>query len=505
MSENLKNLIDGVEEDVKTRSELEYTVESLTEEIKKLNIKIEEQEKLLQQREGGAGDDLDIPEDIKILKEMIQTQREELIEKDHEIELLKDKNESSGNVEGNLEQLKTELHETKNSLAKLTEEIEMYKTNDENAREMITRLSEENEMYKANEENSIKLLEELAEKEEKYKNRSKVLAAKLEELNDSETNIRSSIFAEFEAEKEQLTVNNIKYVEKINELETQLQKMSDSSSDESSSIQSEKEELERKNKEYQEKINDLESKLQKFSESADNGQEIVDAEKEFLKEKNLEYQEKIKDLESCIQEVSQQSIDVVEVEKDILTEQTEKYKTRIKELQKQVQKLSKASMGETSHLEEENEKLAALNIDYVKKISELEVQLQESTPLPVEEVTEEFIPEETPEEVIHEQIEPPAPPQDALSDDLFYESSSTTDELSYEAEETSKGFADSKRKCPKCGNQRKALIHEELDKNNIIMSYPRMYGKKYRCGECRSEWRVDMDGASIVLKDLSKQ
>jgi len=504
MSENLKNLIDGVEEDVKTRSELEYTVESLTEEIKKLNFKIEEQEKLLQQRESGAGDNLDVPEDIKILKEMIQTQREELTEKDNEIELLKDKNESSGSVEGNLEQLESELRETKSSLAKLTEEIEMYKTNDENAREMITRLSEENEMYKANEENSIQLLEELAEKKEKYKNKSKELEAKLENFNDSNVNMRSNLFTEFEAEKEQLTVNNIKYVEKINELEAQLQKISESTDNENSSIQSEKEELERRNKEYLEKIKDLEAKLQKLSESAANGKEVVDAEKEFLKEKNLEYEEKIKNLENQIQELSQQSIDVFEVEKDILTEQTEKYKTKIKELQKQVQKLSKTSKGETSHLEAENEKLAALNIEYIKKISELEAQLQESTPLPVVEVTEELIPEKPTEEVFHEGIEPPTPPQDALSNDLFYETSSTTDELSPDGLETPIGFADSKRKCPKCGNQRKALIHEELDKNNIIMSYPRMYGKKYRCGECGSEWRVDMDGTSIVLKESSK-
>jgi len=505
MSENLKNLIDGVEEDVKTRSELEYSVETLTEEIKKLNIKIEEQEKLLQQREGGAGDDLDIPEDIKILKEMIQTQREELTKKDQEIDLLKDKNESSGRVEGNLEQLQNELLETKNSLAKITEEIEMYRVNDENAREMIIKLSEENEMYKANEENSIRLLEELAEKEEKYKNRSKELAANLEELLDSNADIRTKIFAEFDAEKEQLTVNNIKYVEKINELEAQLQKISESTDDESYSMQSEKEQLERENREYLEKITSLEGKLQKFSESAGNGQDVVDAEKDFLKEKNSEYEEKIKNLENRIQEMSQQPIDVVEVEKDILTEQTEKYKTRIKELQKQVQKLSKASKGETSHLEAENEKLAALNVDYVKKISDLEVQLQESSPLPVDEVTEEIIPEEAIEEIIHEEIEPPVPSQDVLSEDLFYESSNNTPEMSPETEETSVGFADSKRKCPKCGNQRKALIHEELDKNNIIMSYPRMYGKKYRCGECGSEWRVDMDGASIVLKDSGKK
>jgi hypothetical protein len=46
-----------------------------------------------------------------------------------------------------------------------------------------------------------------------------------------------------------------------------------------------------------------------------------------------------------------------------------------------------------------------------------------------------------------------------------------------------------RRKCPKCGNENKMLIHESVDKSNIIMDYPRMYGKKYRCGECGIEWR----------------
>ena len=46
-----------------------------------------------------------------------------------------------------------------------------------------------------------------------------------------------------------------------------------------------------------------------------------------------------------------------------------------------------------------------------------------------------------------------------------------------------------RRKCPKCGNENKILIHESVDKSNIIMDYPRMYGKKYRCGECGIEWR----------------
>jgi DNA-directed RNA polymerase subunit M/transcription elongation factor TFIIS len=48
---------------------------------------------------------------------------------------------------------------------------------------------------------------------------------------------------------------------------------------------------------------------------------------------------------------------------------------------------------------------------------------------------------------------------------------------------------DGRRKCPKCGNEDKMKIHETTDKSNIILDYPRVYGKKYKCGECGLEWR----------------
>ncbi len=48
---------------------------------------------------------------------------------------------------------------------------------------------------------------------------------------------------------------------------------------------------------------------------------------------------------------------------------------------------------------------------------------------------------------------------------------------------------DGRRKCPECGNENPLMIHEIVDKGNIILDYPRMYGKKYRCGECGVEWR----------------
>lgn len=46
-----------------------------------------------------------------------------------------------------------------------------------------------------------------------------------------------------------------------------------------------------------------------------------------------------------------------------------------------------------------------------------------------------------------------------------------------------------RRKCPKCSNENKMMLHETVDKSNIILDYPRVYGKKYRCGECGQEWR----------------
>ncbi|MHA1460059.1 MAG: hypothetical protein ACTSO8_01145 [Promethearchaeota archaeon] len=46
-----------------------------------------------------------------------------------------------------------------------------------------------------------------------------------------------------------------------------------------------------------------------------------------------------------------------------------------------------------------------------------------------------------------------------------------------------------RRRCPKCGIEDKYMIHETVDKSNIILDYPRVYGKKYKCGSCGIEWR----------------
>ena len=49
---------------------------------------------------------------------------------------------------------------------------------------------------------------------------------------------------------------------------------------------------------------------------------------------------------------------------------------------------------------------------------------------------------------------------------------------------------DSRRMCPSCDNNRRQFIYEETDKTHILMDYPRIYGKRYKCGKCGTLWRI---------------
>lgn len=47
-----------------------------------------------------------------------------------------------------------------------------------------------------------------------------------------------------------------------------------------------------------------------------------------------------------------------------------------------------------------------------------------------------------------------------------------------------------RRQCPQCFNKERDKIFEEIDRDNIIMQNPNIYGFKYRCGMCGHEWRT---------------
>jgi DNA repair exonuclease SbcCD ATPase subunit len=46
-----------------------------------------------------------------------------------------------------------------------------------------------------------------------------------------------------------------------------------------------------------------------------------------------------------------------------------------------------------------------------------------------------------------------------------------------------------KKVCPNCGNNKKDFIREIDDKTKLLYTYPKIYAKIYRCGECGNEWR----------------
>jgi len=64
------------------------------------------------------------------------------------------------------------------------------------------------------------------------------------------------------------------------------------------------------------------------------------------------------------------------------------------------------------------------------------------------------------------------------------------DSTSYSVSDSEKIIEETvRRKCPTCLNTNKKFIREMVDKSNILMQNPRIYGKKYKCGLCTTEWK----------------
>ncbi len=84
-SQNVKDLIDSVEEEVQTKAELEHKITLLKNQIIALNITIEDLKFELQNARELEDFSDNLPDDVKTLKELVKTQREELNEKDRQL------------------------------------------------------------------------------------------------------------------------------------------------------------------------------------------------------------------------------------------------------------------------------------------------------------------------------------------------------------------------------------------------------------------------------------
>ncbi|MHA2281451.1 MAG: HEAT repeat domain-containing protein [Promethearchaeota archaeon] len=89
MSKDFKDLINTVEKETKTHAELEATINSLNKEINRLKAIISEQKVLIDDQSDSPTLNT-LPDEVDILKDLINSQRQELINKDESNEKLHD-------------------------------------------------------------------------------------------------------------------------------------------------------------------------------------------------------------------------------------------------------------------------------------------------------------------------------------------------------------------------------------------------------------------------------
>jgi len=215
MSKDIKNLIDSVDVKSRTQSEYQYEIKLLQEEIKKLNFTIKEQKLLIQDQEKKLEnvENTDLPADIKILKDIIITQRQELKKKEKDIDIL----------EQNIDELNTKTLEKSPQANNLILDEELV-----NAKKLIVQLTKENETYRQIETNAQNQVEKLTKETETFRlenDNSKIKIQNLEsELNKSLSNVikpdESSLMIERSVERE----SNIEVFEReINRLKSEFE------------------------------------------------------------------------------------------------------------------------------------------------------------------------------------------------------------------------------------------------------------------------------------------
>jgi len=411
MSENLKDLINKAEEEEKTQAQLEKTVENLELKVAKLETKLKENQSSSKlELVKPTAESIESGE-IDILKNLINSQNQELSQRNREKEALQQK----------IKNLNDELISMQESL------------NDDIRDEVIIKT-----------QNSLNnLIEDYG---------------RLENIN-------------------------IKLKEKISETKTENERLLESAKTikaESSNVEQLEEDMYRLRKQVSnlEEVNKI---LEDYNMSLKNKELTVD---------NLEIT--IQNLENINREVKKENqiltvkLDTVKADRFRLT----KFEVKAANLEEEVQALLKA-----------NEKLKQNDaILLAKTINVMETQIKEPPKTPEKFVLKEPLIEEKVEVKIEDPFKVENTFEDPLeqkpksdlirpSNNLEMDTVSEPEEKSLENEMLKEETVTRKKTCPNCGNTNKSQIREFDDKTKIIYTYPRIYGKMYRCGQCGTEWR----------------
>ncbi len=274
MSKELKDLIDSIDSTNRAHSDLERMIRYLREEVLRLTFTINEQKQLIQSQRAQLSDieESDLPGDVQILKEMVANQREDIIKKNKDIEILKQ----------TLEDISNELENSKN-FNEESEEI-IY------SNKVIVQLTEENELK------NVKI-NELQEKIEKLQQESIFTQSiDFEDKDQQLIDAKKLIF--------QLTEENGISRVKIESLKAEIQEITaklesviatkNEVSEELNNLRKEREDLVIESNEYKEKVNYLQQKIENTLKS-------------YLEEQKIDSNVKIEESNRRLQELEKEN------------------------------------------------------------------------------------------------------------------------------------------------------------------------------------------------------
>jgi len=238
MSKELKDSIESVDSANQAQSDLETKIMRLKEEVQRLNFTVSEQKIIIQNQKSKQTEN-NIPEDIIVLKDLVTEQRQDIIKKDKDIEILQ---QTIADISTELENVQKfegeneELIYANKEIVQLTEENQTYRNQVEDlirkikelqdskdkttfidgeegpelieAKKLIIKLTEENGINLVQIESSRQEIEELKRKEQE----SEALTIQYShELNEANKII------------DQLIFDNDQYHEKVNYLQQKLE------------------------------------------------------------------------------------------------------------------------------------------------------------------------------------------------------------------------------------------------------------------------------------------
>ncbi len=341
---NLKDLIDSVEEKNQNTVDLEKKVENLRNTINRLRFTIKEQKRLIEdlKREGKAPQE-DIPSDLRILKEIISNQRQNLNAKDNIISRFEDQTEQ---LESELRRKEEQISGTidRSQYLDLKKRIESISRERDEAQNRITSLEAKiNELKNRTAEEDLNkklaqakvIIEDLQREKKSHNAQIETLEQKIGELTDAQdtqkhTNrelTKSKTKVKLKEQENEKLSNKIESLrEKIEELQGKTERKEQEKEELSNTLANLRktkehlqEKVERKEQEkedligqvnyFQEELEKLKNKKLGDLDKSDLMNEIYgqfEKERGFINEKISNYEQRILDLEDLVEKKENQ-------------------------------------------------------------------------------------------------------------------------------------------------------------------------------------------------------